>query len=75
MTNITINIDINIDMGPPPGVTFSCLIETIMQALEGDAENHVGEIKLSHVEKTAVWARKYGFSHADFTNYSRPLLI
>jgi fatty aldehyde-generating acyl-ACP reductase len=67
-------IDLKYDMGPPKGATFSCLAETIMQSLENDMTNHVGEIDLSHVKKTIEWQKKYGFEHAQFTNYSRPLI-
>lgn len=68
-------IDLGVDMGPPPGTTFSCLAETIMQALEGNEGNYVGEISLEYVETTMRWGKKYGFTHADFTNYSIPLKL
>jgi len=73
-TNIP-GINLGVEMGPPAGTTFSCLAETIMQALEGEEENHVGEIELDHVQKTRLWAQKYGFTHADFTNYGNKLVI
>lgn len=66
-------IRLKVDMGPPKGVTFSCLAETIMQALEDDAEDHVGEIDIAHVQKTIEWQKKYGFEHADFTNFSESI--
>jgi predicted amino acid dehydrogenase len=66
-------IDLKADMGPPKGTTFSCLAETIMQALEDDDEDHVGEIDLSHVKRTSEWQKKYGFKHADFTNFGHTI--
>lgn len=68
-------IELGIEMGPPKGATFSCLTETIMQALEGDNNNYIGDIKDEHIERTSLWAKKYGFTHADFSNFSGPLII
>ncbi len=69
------NIDLKIEMGPPSGTTFSCLAETIMQTLEDEDGHHVGEIDIVHVEKTIVWKKKYGFEHAEFTNFGNPVPI
>lgn len=66
-------IDLKVEMGPPKGVTFSCLAETIMQSLMGVQENFVGDIDLSHVQRTVEWQKQFGFDHGDFTNFSQPL--
>lgn len=68
-------IDLKIDMGPPKGTTFSCLAETIMQCLENDHNNHIGEIELEHIQKTMFWQKKYGFEHAELTNFGQPIIF
>ncbi len=65
-------IKLGFRMGPPKGSTFACLAETIMQALAGNTEHHVGAIDLGHVKKTETWAEEYGFSHAPFSCFGRP---
>ncbi len=67
------SINLGVEMGPPNGATFSCLAETIMQALDNDHSNYVGEIDLANVEKTIKREKKYGFYHAEFTNFSKPI--
>ena len=64
-------VKVGFDMGPPPGVTFACLVETIMEALENENGNHVGKIKLDYVQQTRHWAEKYGFFHAPFTCFNK----
>ncbi|MCM8819981.1 MAG: hypothetical protein NC925_04205 [Candidatus Omnitrophica bacterium] len=66
-------IDLKFNMGPPKGTTFACLVETIMMALEGDKSHHVGEIDEKYLEKTKEWAKKYGFCHAPFTSFGKPI--
>ena len=68
-------IDLGFDMGPPKGTTFACLVETIMMTLEGDKNHHVGEIDEGYLEKTKEWAKKYGFSHAPFTSFGKPIFL
>jgi predicted amino acid dehydrogenase len=67
-------IELNFEMGPPKGATFGCLAETIMQALTGDKNHHVGFIEIEHVNRTMEWAKEFGFSHAPLTNFSQPLI-
>lgn len=68
-------IDLKFDMGPPKGTTFACLAETIMMALEEENNHHVGEIDNTYLEKTKEWGRKYGFVHAPFTCFGKPILL
>jgi predicted amino acid dehydrogenase len=68
-------IDVNFDMGPPPGVTFACLAETIMEALEKENDHYVGKVGLDHVRKTKSWAEKYGFRIAPFTNFGETISL
>lgn len=61
-------IDLGIEItGVNKGSTYACWAETIMQALENDLADHVGEIDLLYLEKTLLWGRKYGFLHEPFS--------
>jgi len=66
-------ININFDMGPPSGVTFACLAEVIMEALEGENSCYVGTINLENVKKIKSLAEKYGFTLAPFTCFNKPI--
>lgn len=66
-------IDLSFEMGPPKGVTFGCLTETIMQCLMNDKSHHVGEINMEHLQTTRRWAEEIGFGLAPFTNFGKPL--
>ncbi len=57
----------------PKGVTFACWAETIMQCLENDQGDYVGEIAIPHMEKTMIWGRKYGFSHAPLSCFGKAI--
>jgi fatty aldehyde-generating acyl-ACP reductase len=59
--------------GMAPGKNFACIVEVIMQAMQNERENHVGSIELSHLKKTEQWARKYGFTLNELTNFGVPL--
>lgn len=58
-----------------PGISsdkiFSCVAEVIMQAMENEQRNHVGNIDLSHLHKTEKWAEKYGFTLKELTNFGK----
>ena len=56
-----------------PHVTFACMSETMMQALEKDFNSHIGEIDPKFVKETERRAKMYGFSHAPFTSFNKPL--
>lgn len=57
----------------PAGKNFACIVEVIMQALENERENHVGSIDLIHLRKTEKWAKKYGFTLNELTNFGKAL--
>ena len=57
--------------GIPKGRIFSCVAEVIMQAMENEQRNHVGNIDLSHLHKTEKWAEKYGFKLNELTNFGK----
>lgn len=69
----TNGVDIKFNMGLPSGSTFACLAETVMEALEGDDKPDVGKIDPLYIEKTKQWAEKYGFVHAPFTCFNKPI--
>ena len=56
-----------------PHVTFACMSETMMQALEKDFNSHIGEIDPEFVKETERRAKMYGFLHAPFTSFNKPL--
>jgi len=59
--------------GMVAGKNFSCIAEVIMQAMEGERENHVGSIDLSHLRKTENWGKKYGFIFNELTNFGKTI--
>lgn len=60
--------------GMPPGKNFACIVEVIMQAMENERANHVGSINPNHLKKTEKWARKYGFTLNELTNFGKPYI-
>lgn len=61
--------------GLPPGKTFACIAEVIMQAMENQRENHVGSIDLHFLHKTEKWAQKYGFTLQELTNFGKTIKV
>jgi predicted amino acid dehydrogenase len=59
--------------GIPAGKNFACIAEAMMQALENDRANHVGSIDLNHLKQTETWAKKYGFTLNELTNFGQPI--
>jgi predicted amino acid dehydrogenase len=59
--------------GMPIGKLFACIVEVIMQAMEGEHKNFVGSIDLNHLRKTEQWAQKYGFTLNELTNFGKPI--
>lgn len=53
------------------GITFACMAETIMQALEWDLGNHVGQIDPEFLKETLRRAEKHRFRHAPFTSFGK----
>ncbi|NOY53449.1 MAG: hypothetical protein GXP58_07505 [Deltaproteobacteria bacterium] len=66
-------VDPGFAMGPPKGTTFACLAETMLHALEGKREDRVGPIDATHIDNLRTAGKKYGFVHAPFTCFGRPL--
>ncbi len=57
----------------PAGKNFACIVEVIMQAIENERQNHVGSIDLNHLHKTEIWAKKYGFTFNELTNFGKAI--
>ena len=71
----TEGIDLKINLGLPKNVSFACMAEVILQALEEERKNHVGSINLNHMEKTQEWAKKWGFELANFACFNKPISL
>lgn len=68
------NIEVGVNItGVKPGTTFACWAETIMQALQDDHTDHVGEIDPEYINITLLWGRQYGFLHAPFCSFGVPI--
>jgi predicted amino acid dehydrogenase len=61
--------------GLPPGKNLACITESIMQAMEKDKNNYVGSINLNHLKKTEIWAKKYGFTLNELTNFGKAIKL
>lgn len=66
-------IELGFNMGPPKGTAFACLTETILKTLAGIPGHHIGDIDLVYAERIKEIGNKYGFSHAPFTCYGKPV--
>jgi fatty aldehyde-generating acyl-ACP reductase len=59
--------------GLPHGKIYACFAELIMQALEGDKQNHVGSIDSDFLYKTEEWGKKYNFILEELTNFGKKI--
>lgn len=59
----------------PKGKIFACIAEVIMQAMENDRASYVGSISMKHLKKTENWAKKYGYTLNELTNFGKPIVI
>jgi len=57
----------------PKGKIFACIAEVIMQAMENNRANYVGSISLEHLKKTKNWAKKYGYTLDELTNFGKAI--
>lgn len=73
-TNIN-GIELGFDMGPPAKTTFACLAETILESLENDNSDYVGEVEIANVAKMRQWAEKHGFSPAPFSCFDKRISL
>lgn len=66
-------INIKFDMNTGGEKTFACLTETLMMALEEIGGHSVGEIDIPHTEYLKSIGKKYGFTHAPFSQFGVPI--
>ena len=67
------DINLRFKMGPPRGTTSACLTETIISALSGDCDHHVGPVDMDFARSIMPLANSLGFEVAPPTNFSRPI--
>lgn len=67
------DFDINFWMRLNKGVMYACFVETVMQALERDFEDHIGQVDVRYVNITRQRAKKWGFYHQTLSCYNNPL--
>lgn len=68
-------IDMNIDIGLPPGTVYACLAETMILALEGINRHFTlgRSIKKDKVKEIAELGAKHGFRLAGFRSFGQPV--
>jgi len=66
-------LDLGFWLRLPKGLMYACFVEGLMQILEGDTRDHIGEVKLDFVQETIGWARKWGFRHNRLTCFGEEL--
>jgi fatty aldehyde-generating acyl-ACP reductase len=69
------NVEFNFDFGFPPGMSYACMAETMILALEGRYENFsLGrELTISQVEEIWQLGAKHGFKLAGLRSFERAL--
>lgn len=67
------DFDISFWMRLNKGVMYACFVETVIQALERDFEDHIGLVDIGYVDITRRRAKKWGFHHQALSCYNNPL--
>ena len=67
------NVEFNLNFGFPPGLSYACMAETMILALEGRCEDYsLGrDISIEQVQEIAGLAVKHGFKLAGFRSFER----
>jgi predicted amino acid dehydrogenase len=68
------SIDIEFNMRTGKGATFACLAEAILMGLENIKGHYVGEVDLAHMKRLKHIGFKYGFLHAPYTQFGKPII-
>jgi fatty aldehyde-generating acyl-ACP reductase len=68
-------VDFGFDFGFPPGMSFACMAETMILALEGRYESYTlgKKISLAQVDGIAGLAKKHGFKIGGFRCFEQPV--
>jgi len=66
-------VNFNFNFGFPPGLSYACMAETMMLAMEGRYENFTlgRELTIQQVEEITALARKHGFRLAGFRSFEK----
>lgn len=66
-------VNFNFNFGFPPGMSYACMAETMMLAMEGRFENFTlgRDLTLEQVEEITALAKKHGFKLAGFRSFER----
>lgn len=66
-------VNFNFNFGFPPGMSYACMAETMMLAMEGRYENFTlgRDLTLEQVEEITALAKKHGFKLAGFRSFER----
>jgi predicted amino acid dehydrogenase len=68
-------VDFNFNFGFPPGMSYACMAETIILALEGCYQSYTlgKDITLEQVETMAAMAARHGFEVSGFRCFESPV--
>ncbi len=66
-------VNFNFNFGFPPGMSYACMAETMMLAMEGRYESFTlgRDLTLQQVEEITALAKKHGFKLAGFRSFER----
>lgn len=69
------NVDFHFNFGYPPGLSYACMAETMILALEGKLENFTlgRELTIEQVDTINRLAAKHGFRTAGFRSFELPV--
>ncbi len=69
------DVDFGFNFGFPQGTAYACMCETIMLALEQNAESFTlgKSLTVKQIEQTKKWSKKHGFELAGFRSFEKAL--
>lgn len=67
------NVDFHFNFGFPPGMSYACMAETMILALEGRYENFTlgRSLEIRQIDEISALADKHGFTLAGFRNFEQ----
>ncbi|MBF0253692.1 MAG: shikimate dehydrogenase [Candidatus Omnitrophica bacterium] len=68
-------LNLNFYIGLPQGVTYACMAETMLLAMEERYESYSigGDVSLQKVRETGAWGHKHGFELAEIMSFGRTI--
>ncbi|MDK2820587.1 MAG: hypothetical protein PWP31_552 [Clostridia bacterium] len=69
------NVNFNLNFGYPPGLSYACMAETMILALEGKIENFTlgRDLTVEQIDTINKLAKKHGFKVAGFRSFELPV--